>query len=102
MNIIYKSNTISALDKKKEMINALRNSMCTVEFTKVDGTFRLMECTLDAKYLPIQEPKVNDDNNVEVKKTSKPLSEHLIRVYDIEAKGWRTINLNNLLQFIQN
>ena len=87
------------LQTKPKVVESLRSAICTVEFTKKDGTSRLMECTLDQQYLPAQE--VVTESTVS-KKPRKPLPDNLIRVYDIDVAGWRTINLDTINVFIQN
>ena len=87
----------SALESKDNILEALHDSVCTVEFVKADGTDRIMECTLNTKIVPSQPVKENA-----VVKVTKPLANHLVRVYDVDAAGWRTINLNTVKTFIQN
>jgi len=82
------------ITNKTEMVNALTTAFCTVEFTKANGDHRIMECTLQ----PNELPEVQSQNT----KKSTKLADHLLRVYDCEAKGWRTINTNTLITFIEN
>ncbi len=72
-----------------------------MELVKAEGTDRIMECTLNPKFIPVDRTqKIIADVNSG--KTIKPLAEHLVRVYDSEADGWRTINLKTVNTFIQN
>lgn len=62
----------------------------TVTFTKVDGTERVMKCTLEASKLPV----------VELKEDAKPRkqsdSTKALRVFDIEKGEWRSFTIKNI------
>jgi len=78
--------------KKEVYTEALQDAVCTVEFTKVNGDDRVMDCTLQNVKLP------------EVKGTGtvNPLPSDLLRVFDVEVGGWRTITLSKVKSFIKN
>ena len=76
--------------KKEVYTEALKDAVCTIEFTKVDGSDRIMDCTLKTVMLP------------ETKGTAKSLSSDLLRVFDVEVGGWRTITLSKVKSFIKN
>jgi hypothetical protein len=79
--------------KNKEMLrNTLRVGIWTIEFTKVDGTPAIMECTLDKKFLPPIDPtKINVKPRNE---ESEP--EHLLHVYATDRNGWRSFVVPNV------
>lgn len=62
----------------------------TVTFTKVDGTERVMKCTLEAEKLPV----------VELKEDAKPRkqsdSTKALRVFDLDKKEWRSFTVKNI------
>lgn len=62
----------------------------TITFTKVDGTERVMKCTLEADKLP----------PVVVKEDAKPRkqsdSTKALRVFDLEVKEWRSFTIKNI------
>jgi hypothetical protein len=62
----------------------------TITFTKVDGTERVMKCTLEASKLPV----------VELKEDAKPRKETVstkaLRVYDLEKNEWRAFTIKNI------
>jgi hypothetical protein len=62
----------------------------TVTFTKVDGTERVMKCTLEADKLP----------PVVIKEDAKPRKEttstKALRVFDIEKQEWRSFTIKNI------
>ena len=76
--------------KKEVYTEALKDAVCTIEFTKVDGSDRIMDCTLQSVMLP------------ETKGTVNSLSSDLLRVFDVEVGGWRTITLSKVKSFIKN
>lgn len=71
-----------------EKINLLNGLFFTVEFIKKDGTIRKMNCRTGVKkYL---------SNNGKQIKLSSPIDNGILRVYDIHAKGYRSINLDTI------
>lgn len=62
----------------------------TVTFTKVDGTERVMRCTLEADKLP----------PVVIKEDAKPRkvsdSTKALRVFDVEKQEWRSFTIKNI------
>jgi len=62
----------------------------TITFTKVDGTERVMKCTLEASKLP----------PVVIKEDAKPRKEtastKALRVFDIEKGEWRSFTIKNI------
>jgi hypothetical protein len=61
-----------------------------VTFTKVDGTDRVMKCTLESNKLP----------PVVIKEDAKPRKESTstkaLRVFDIEKQEWRSFTIKNI------
>jgi hypothetical protein len=76
---------------KENMLEVLQNNVVSITFTKVDGTERVMRCTLLPEYVPaapmnsgkvlLQENSVRDNN---------------IAVWDTEANGWRSFRVNSV------
>lgn len=62
----------------------------TITFTKVDGTERVMKCTLEGDKLP----------PVVIKEDAKPRkqsdSTKALRVFDLEVKEWRSFTIKNI------
>ena len=65
------------------------NETVTVTFTKVDGTERVMNCTLKPELLPEAKPLVES-------KTPRKESTTSIRVFDLEKKEWRSFTTKNV------
>ena len=74
----------------KWLKGVLVSTPVTVTFTKVDGTVRVMKCTLEADKLPV----------VELKEEAKPRkqsdSTKALRVFDLEKKEWRSFTIKNI------
>ena len=67
------------------------NETVTVTFTKVDGTVRVMNCTLKPELLPVVEAKPLAEG-----KQPRKESTTSIRVYDLEKKEWRSFTTKNV------
>ena len=79
---------------RDEMINALKSNVCEVIFTKVDGTKRVMKCTLKEDIVPV---KVN--NTLTEKKIKKENVE-VLSVWVPELESWRSFRVNNVDDFL--
>ena len=75
---------------REELISWLKNGVCTITFTKVDGTTREMECTLNNHYLPDQ-----TDLEEQIQKVSTK-SDSVLSVWDTEKEGWRSFRLDSI------
>jgi hypothetical protein len=75
---------------KENLIDVLRNNVVTVTFTKVDGSERIMKCTLRDEFFPaapssgqvVLRDNMGSDNN--------------ISVWDTEMSGWRSFRVNSV------
>jgi len=70
----------------------LHAGVCNFTFTKKDNTERKMRGTLMDSFLP----KVEGDGKVT---SSKPFTEEVVTVWDIEAEAWRAFRTDSLLTF---
>ena len=68
----------------------LPTTEATITFTKVDGTERIMKCTLEADKLP---PVVIKEDAKPHKQTD---STKALRVFDLDKKEWRSFTIKNL------
>ena len=74
---------------KEELIEALKNNVCTVTFTKVNGEVRVMPCTLRAdKIASVKSLKEVIVNEVAVKPT--------ISVWCTDAGAWRSFRFDSV------
>lgn len=86
---------------RHEILDGLRESICNVIFTKVDGTERTMRCTLKQDLLPVQEA-VADESQQTIKAITpqrKPRPESNISVWDIEKSSWRSFNITTVIRW---
>lgn len=74
--------------KYRELHRLLESHDCEVTFTKVDGTTRVMPCTLRADQLPVKPLTEN----------SKPrkISHNAISVWCLDKKEWRSFRTENV------
>jgi hypothetical protein len=72
--------------KREELIKRLRNNATTtVTFTKVDGTKRVMNCTLMEGYVPIME-------SISERKENKDV----VVAYDLDKGAWRSFRVDSI------
>jgi hypothetical protein len=79
----------------------LQKQPITVTFTKADGTDREMLCTLNPEELPAIAVQTGPVDGIvsESKKPRKDPKEPdpaVIKVYDLEAKAWRSFRMDRL------
>lgn len=72
-----------------QVMSRLRNGVVTVTFLKVDGTKRVMECTLEPSYLP---EEFRNRGSVFTEEAG-----NVIPVWDVQASGWRSFRLDSIL-----
>jgi hypothetical protein len=70
----------------------LKNGVVTVTFNKVDGSERVMRCTLNDAYLP-EEHRGKGDMLTEVTST--------MRVFDLDVNGWRSFRVESVIALAQ-
>lgn len=74
---------------RDEMIELLKQGTCEVTFNKINGDERVMTCTLHESQLPEQ----TSTGNV------RPINEHVISAWDVNAAGWRSFRVENVTKF---
>ena len=84
----------AAMDKLIETLeDLLITTVVTVEFTKVsDGSVRTMVCTKNFELIPS-----SDYPKQEALPTIK--NDEIIKVYDMEAKAWRSFRKDSVINF---
>ena len=79
----------------------LQKQPITVTFTKADGTDREMLCTLNPEELPVIAVQTGPVDGI-VSESRKPRRDPkepdpaVIKVYDLEAKSWRSFRMDRL------
>jgi hypothetical protein len=74
---------------RDELVNALKNGIVEVNFTKVNGENRIMKSTLKSEYLP---PQIDIEEAI-----SKKKNDEVLAVWDIEAAGWRSFRIDSII-----
>lgn len=77
---------------KEELLGKLRDRVCEVTFTKVNGEVRTMPCTLRADLVPAYERKTPVKEATE--KESATLS-----VWCIDKQAWRSFRIDSVTDF---
>jgi hypothetical protein len=78
---------------RREMIDALKQGVVKVIFTKVDGTQRTMRCSLNEAHLP---PKPEPDPSKPLPSKPKRPPTNIV-VFDVEKSEWRSFNLGSVV-----
>lgn len=76
---------------KEDLRSRLKVGTWMVEFTKVDGTQSVMECTLDPRYLP-----PGESQDAGTRSADNPT---VLRVYAVDREGWRSFKVLNVTKF---
>jgi len=79
------------IESKDALISLLKNEIVEVKFNKVDGTERVMKCTLREDHVKPYE-KVTEGRE-------KKVNENIISVWDIENDGWRSFRVDSIISF---
>ena len=69
---------------REEMVEELKENLMQITFTKLDGTTRVMKCTLHKSFTEF----VN-----EATKAKLPTNEEVIPVWDIDNNSWRSFRV---------
>ena len=69
---------------REEMVEALNENLMQITFTKLDGTTRVMKCTLHKSLTQF----IN-----EATKAKLPTNEEVLPVWDIENQAWRSFRV---------
>ena len=80
-------------ERKTEILQQLAQGEVVIEFTKVNGDYRKMTCTLSKDIVP---PATKKDPLTEEK--VRKVSPEVCVVYDTTAQGWRSFRWDNFLE----
>jgi hypothetical protein len=76
-------------NNRNELVDALKNGVVLVRFTKVNGEERLMHCTLHESFLPKSEKTE--------KSTKKMKDESVVTAWDVNKEDWRSFRVENVI-----
>jgi len=74
---------------RDEIVDTLKKGIATVVFTKVDGSTRTMNCTLNTRYLPEQKET-----------EGKGKSNASVSVWDTDKNAWRSFRVDSVQKVI--
>jgi hypothetical protein len=83
------------LYERDTVLNDLRKNVVEVTFIKVDGTTRLMRCTLDPMHLP--KTYIEEEHK---EKTFHKENPNVISAWDVQKGGWRSFRIDSV-QYMQ-
>ena len=73
---------------KSNILNLLHTGVIEVKFKKVDGSERVMKCTLLESYVKPHEKTTDRE---------KKINEDVISVWDVEKEGWRSFRYDSVI-----
>jgi patatin-like phospholipase/acyl hydrolase len=79
--------------QRQPIINDLKQAVCEVTFTKVNGERRVMRCTLDPRYMPqITKEQIShlDEQH------ARPENQEVIAAWDVQKGGWRSFRVDSV------
>lgn len=86
----FKTDHISS----QEVILENLSGLCTVWFTKRNGSVRKLNCTLDTKYLPTKEYRTRSG-------FFSPMAGDRVGVWDLTEGGWKSFYMNSVIKFVR-
>lgn len=75
-------------DEKNFLKDELHKGIVLVEFTKKDGTNRVMKCTLNEELIP---------SEFTPKGVGKAKNDSILSVFDVEVNGWRSFGYESII-----
>jgi hypothetical protein len=75
----------------QEIVDLLHNNDCEVTFTKVDGSVRVMPCTLRKEALPVVTNK-----SIKESKTIRQPKTDVVSAYCLDKGEWRSFKVANV------
>lgn len=76
------------------ILNDLRQHVVEVTFNKVDGSSRVMRCTLAPRHLPTTYNENVEEQNQEKEFHQK--NENVIAAWDVQKGGWRSFRVDSV------
>lgn len=81
--------TTETIDQRREILTELLTSgSYEVTFIKVDGSLRIMPCTLSSDLIP--------DSLTESVAADRKKNDNVIKVYSLEQQAWRSFRIENV------
>lgn len=77
--------------ERAKLLEELKQNICEVTFTKVNGETRIMRCTLDPGHIP----QPVDARHLD-EQHQRPENLDIIACWDLQASGWRSFRVENV------
>lgn len=87
----FRTNHIST----QELIMENLSGLCTVWFTKKNGSTRKLSCTLEKQYMPTKEYGVRSQ-------FFSPISGDRVGVWDVNEQAWKSFYMSRVFKFVRN
>lgn len=81
---------MTADQRNRYLLNLLSNNTVEITFTKVDGSVRVMPCTLRSDVLP--QPAIAEHHKTSI------YNPEVVRVYCIDKSAWRSFRVMNVTE----
>lgn len=78
--------------EREKLVEQLKDGVSVITFIKTNGDTRVMRCTLDPKIIP---EEVTPSGKMVLSESTKRTT---LRVYDVEAKGWRSFKIATVIR----
>ena len=75
------------METKESIRKLAQDGVITVTFTKVDGSERVMKCTLNKMHLPEQQ---------DLEEASTKDNPKVLAVWDVEKSAWRSFRIDSV------
>lgn len=82
--------TIDLEQLKNDLLQKLRSGETTVRFTKVDGSERVMRCTLAEDKIPSEKQPKSEGSST---------TESAVRAFDLDKGEWRSFRIGSLISY---
>jgi len=76
---------------KEKLKQLLQKNVLEIKFKKIDGSERIMNCSLIQEIIPISENKTP--------KKAKPENENVLAVWDLEKDAFRSFRVDSLIGY---
>ena len=77
---------------REKIVEQLHKGVCTVFFTKSDGSERTMHCTLNPNFAPTMPQNLQEQ-------TSRSGNTDAIAVWDTDFDAWRSFRIDKIIEF---
>jgi hypothetical protein len=83
--------------KREDIALILSQGAATIEFTKVDGSQRVMRCTISSHLIP-EEYLPNHSYNSQYSYSDLDYNPNVIRVFDLGLNEWRSFRVTSVTE----